>query len=188
MMSRVAALLAALELQRGVGDQVRPEELQLASRCKGWTIREVLRHSIGVTRKFTHFASGATDEPHGPPGDLVGGDHRTALGRTVEAARTAWTTADMSRRCRLSFGTFSAEAAAGINLFDVLAHTWDIAAPLGLGLDEHDAVWVVGLDAARHVIGSTRDPAHYGTEVTVSESASGMSRFLAFLGRVPLCP
>lgn len=127
VVTRVQALLEALEVQVDVGRRLRSEQLPLASRCTGWTVRDVLEHSIGVTQKFTDFASGTTDEPHASPGDLRP-DHQVALRAAADAARAAWGSVDLTRYCRLGFGTYRAELAAGINLFDVLAHTWDIAA------------------------------------------------------------
>jgi uncharacterized protein (TIGR03086 family) len=179
----VAALVCALELQLVVVQQVRNEDLELPSRSESWTVRQVLNHSVGVTRKFADFASGVTDEPHTPVGDLLGEDHRAAVHRALNDARASWGSADMSRTCRLPFGTFTADAAAGINLFDVLAHTWDVAAVIGMHLDEHLDLWTAGLDAAREVIGPTRDPLHYATELPISNTAPSMQRFLAFLGR-----
>jgi hypothetical protein len=107
------------------------------------------------------------------------------LQRDVASSREvadSWTMVDGTRLCHLSFGTFSADAAAGINLFDVLAHTWDIArsdAPL----DEDDVLWEIGLAAARRVVGPDRDANHYGPELHAAPTASAMERFLALLGR-----
>jgi hypothetical protein len=53
----------ALEMQVGVGGQIQASQLSLASPCPGWTVREVMGHSIGVTLKFTGFAAGLTDAP-----------------------------------------------------------------------------------------------------------------------------
>ena len=179
----VRALIHALELQIEVVHQVGREQLQLASPCEGWTVHQVLNHSIGVTLKFADFASGATDAPHAPPGDLVRLDHRGAVRDAVIQARTAWISADMSRTCRLGFGTFPAKLAAGINLFDVLAHTWDIAATVGVQLNEDNDIWLVGLHAARQLIGPERDPLHYAAAIPITDAAPPMGRFLAFLGR-----
>lgn len=186
--SEVHALIDALELQQEVVNRVSLEDLKLVSPCEAWTIREVLSHSIGVTRKFVSFASGVTDEPHAPPGDLVGPDHQTALRDTVSQARTAWASVDMRRTCHLPFGTFPAEIAAGINLFDVLAHTWDIAAATDIELDGDEDLWTAGLVSAQRVIGPARDLLHYGAEVAVSEGAPAMMSFLAFLGRTSTRP
>lgn len=80
------ALIDALDLQLAAAHRLRVEDLEVASRCEGWTVRQALSHSIGVTHKFTDFASGATDAPHTPPGDLVGPDHQRALRNTVSEA------------------------------------------------------------------------------------------------------
>lgn len=89
----------------------------------------------------------------------------------------------MTRTCRLSFGAFSAEAVAGINLFDALAHTWDIADAIAIGLDENSELWDIGLGAASEVLGPSRDSVHYAAEIPISPDAAPMRRFLAFLGR-----
>jgi hypothetical protein len=101
---------------------------------------------------------------------------------TADRSHVAWRTADLSQTCRLPFGRFSVEEAAGLNLLDVLAHTWDMASPLGIELDDDDAVWRDGLAAAHHLIVLDRDPRHYGPAKRAM-GASPMMDFLGFLGR-----
>jgi uncharacterized protein (TIGR03086 family) len=180
---RVDALLAALETQVEVGRRIQPAQLSLTTPCDGWTARDVLSHSIGITLKFADFASGVTNRPIAQRGDLVGPDHVTALRSCADAARTAWVSADMTRRCELPFGLFSANRAAGVNLFDVLAHAWDIATATGVELECADVLWSTGLDAARTVIGTSRDRAHYAPEIPVGPEAGVREQFLGFLGR-----
>jgi len=177
------ALIAALDTQARTGRQVRAGQLPLPSPCPGWSVREVMNHCIGVTLKFADFAAGRTDHPRAPAGDLVGPDHGLALRSAADQASAAWAAADMTRHCHLPFGTFPAGLAAGINLFDALAHTWDIATATGVTLRCDDDLWTAGLDAARLVIGPSRDARHYAAEIPVGAGASPRQRFLAFLGR-----
>jgi uncharacterized protein (TIGR03086 family) len=142
-----------------------------------------MNHSIGVTMKFADFAAGGSDHPRTPPGDLVGRDHRLALRSAAATARAAWASADMARPCHLRFGTFPASLAAGINLFDVLAHTWDIAVATGVALECADDLWHAGLEAAQAIIGPGRDPRQYALEIPLARVASPRQRFLAFTGR-----
>lgn len=181
----IVALGDALRLQVDVIHRLRLEDLAVTSRCDGWTVRKVLNHSVAVTAKFTEFASGATDEPRTPGRDLLGEDHAAAVALVTGNAARAWQGADMSRMCRLPFGVFSAKEAAGINLLDALAHTWDIAAVTSIDLNESSHLWAVGLEAATAVIGAERDTAHYAAEVEVGPAASPMQRFLGYLGRHP---
>jgi uncharacterized protein (TIGR03086 family) len=145
----------------------------------------VLDHSLGVTRKFADFASGLTDEPHAPQDDLLGEDHNAAVAREVAYARTAWNAADMTRTCRLGFGSYSANTAAGINLFDALAHTWDMSTWIPLEIPDDDTLWLVALDAAKEVIAPSRDANHYAAEIPIAVDAPPMHHFLAYLGRSP---
>jgi uncharacterized protein (TIGR03086 family) len=142
-----------------------------------------MNHSIGVTLRFTDFAAGTTDTPHAPPGDLVGRDHRQALRATAREAQKAWAQADMTRTCRLAFGTFSADATLGTNLVDVLAHTWDIAVATGVVLVCDEGLWTAGFDAAHLVIGPDRDGRQYGPEIAFGARATARQRFLGFVGR-----
>lgn len=180
---RVAGLLDVLALQVDVGQRIRVDQLLLETPCDGWSVREVMNHSIAVTRKFAEFASGATARPVTPEGDHVGDDHREALRSCHSAARTAWRSADMARACTLPFGVFPSDVAAGINLFDALAHAWDMATAVGAALECSDALWSVGLDSARTVIGDHRDPAHYAPATPVDPGAGPREQFLGFLGR-----
>ena len=187
-MTHVGPLLVAVDLQAEVGRRVRRSQLRLPSNCQPWTVGEVLSHSIGVTLKFAEFARGDTDQPHAPQGDLLGSDHVASLRRAAEVARTAWASADMDRRCCLPFGCFSADEAAGINLFDVLAHTWDVTSVTGVPLECADELWEASLDAALAVIGPARDVAHYGAPLACSPTDGPEARFLSFLGRDPRAP
>ena len=89
----------------------------------------------------------------------------------------------MTRTCHLSFGTFSSHTVAGINLFDVLAHTWDIASVVGRELECPDDLWKAAHEAARELIGQHRDPSNYADEIRTPPTASARSRFLGYLGR-----
>jgi len=179
----VDALRHALLVQVAIGDQIAVPDLSLASPCQGWTVHQVMTHSIGVTRKFSEFAAGRTDAPRTPQGDLIGADHRAALQTAADTARRAWAQADLRRRCRLPFGRFTARQAAGINLFDVLAHTWDVATAVGLTVVCPDELWDAALAAAADTLGRDRDHRHYGPAVASPVGGSPMVCFLHYLGR-----
>lgn len=178
-----AALAEALETQVALGQTIETADLGLGSRCPGWQVRDVLNHSIAVTLKFAAFARGDTDAPRTPKGDHLGTDHRAALRNAATTAQDAWLDTDLTRICHVPFGSYPASIAAGINLFDVLAHCWDIARPTRSVLAIPDHLWGAGLTAARAVIGPGRDLDHYGTPLEVAAAGSPAEKFLAFLGR-----
>lgn len=182
-MTRIEALLVALDTQAAAAQAIAADALLLPSPCDGWSVADVMRHSLGVTMKFSAFAAAETDAPSAPVGDLLGADHGAAFGAAAAFARRAWSGVDLTRTCRLPFGTFSAEGAASINLFDVLAHSWDVAAATGATLECDDELWLAGLAAAREVVGPARDERHYGAELSATAGASPRALLLAYLGR-----
>jgi uncharacterized protein (TIGR03086 family) len=179
----VEALGLALESQCELGEVLMSSDLSRSTRCPGWSVLDVMNHSIGVTLKFAEFATGATDRPRTPSGDLIGGRLGPALRMGADISRTAWSTADMSRECHLPFGVVSSETAVGINLVDVLAHGWDVGEFGDVVFSCPDEVWRTGLTMARRLIGDDRDPLHYGPEVIVPDDAPTQRRFLGYLGR-----
>ncbi len=182
-MDVVDALLLAPEAQRALVAGADLADLARPSRCPGWSVREVINHSVGVTAKFAAFASGTTDHPTTPPGDLLGDRPDRAVRVTADLARSAWTGVDRSRRCHLPFGTFRSEVAAGINRVDVLAHGWDVG-PLGTSVFTcPDEVWSLGLTMARLVVGAKRDLRHEAPEVVAPASAPPVVHFLGLVGR-----
>ncbi len=182
-MDVVEALLIALEAQWGLGARATVPDLSRPSRCPGWSVSDVMNHSMGVTRKFAEFASGATDRPRAPTGDLIGDRLDLALRTTTDMARAAWSSTDRSRHCHLPFGTFSAGAAAGINLVDVLAHGWDVGCLGGSVFTCPDDVWSLGLGMAREYQGRERAGHHFDAEIDVAPDASPEWCFLAYVGR-----
>lgn len=179
----VPALGAALAAWRDTLATITTRDLSLASPNPGWDVAHVINHTIATTRKFTAFASGATDRPRTPTRDFLGADHRAAFNDTADQALAAWRDADLERMCHLPFGTFTAEVAAGINLFDLLAHGWDIHQATGATFTCPPSAWAAGLNAAQRVLGEQRDPHHYAPELTTPARAPAQLRLLRYLGR-----
>lgn len=184
-MRRVTALIDVLTFQVHVTDQVSVAELSNPTPCDAWTVRDVLAHSVAVTRKFADFAAEITDAPRTPTNDLLGDDHVAAVRSEANRAITAWSTANPNRMCHLPFGTFNATEAAGINLVDVMAHTWDIATAIDLKLSADSELWRVAHEAAVALIGESRDLEHYGPALDPANDATPMDQFASFVGRSP---
>jgi uncharacterized protein (TIGR03086 family) len=154
--------------------------------CSGWNVRQVLDHTTATTSKFAAFAAGDTDAPRTPAGDLLGSDPARAFAATASTARRAWASVDRARRCHLPFGVFTAEQAAGINLFDLLAHYSDITDAVGTAITGTVRIWQTALEAARRVVGDEdRDLDHYAPAQPVAPDAPVSEQLRAYLGRLP---
>jgi uncharacterized protein (TIGR03086 family) len=183
--SVVAALGVALRAWCGLLDRVEGRQLSLATPDPGWDVADVIAHVIATTRKFTAFADGTTDRPRTSRFVLAEQrtGHRALFAVTAAESLAAWRAVDPRRTCQLPFGAYRAESAAGINLFDLLGHGWDVEQATGLRFACPDEVWAAGFDAARSVIGERRDLRHYAPEIPVGPDAPARIRLLRYLGR-----
>jgi uncharacterized protein (TIGR03086 family) len=184
VLGALAALAATFEVAVAIVEALDDGDLARPTPCSGWRVGDVLEHAAEVTVKFTEFATGVTDSPHARP---FAGHPRNEFAGVCRDALAAWAVVDRSRTCHLPFGDFTAAQAAGINLFDMLAHSWDIAVAVDRPVIVPDGVWAVALDAARSVVGPERDVRHYGAEVSLAgvENPLPQKAFLAYLGRDP---
>ena len=96
----------------------------------------------------------------------------------------AWARVDPTRVCRLPFAEVDCDVAAGINLFDVITHTWDVAAPLNLDMPCSDDLWAITLQAAEAALDDQRGPRHFAPPAVATGNAA-QERLLALLGRTP---
>jgi uncharacterized protein (TIGR03086 family) len=156
-------LAGFLDVVGRVGDVTRP------SRCEGWSIAEVIAHVVTVTDRFTAFAA---DEPVSPSPDL-----RTAIARSG----AAWAAVDLSRTCTLSFGTFDAPTAAGINAFDALVHGWDVAAA-GVAYGPPDDLVLAATTVAEALVWDERQ---YRRPPASAPTGTPLQRLLVLTGRHP---
>jgi uncharacterized protein (TIGR03086 family) len=154
--------------------------------CAGWDVRATLEHLVGATWMFTLANHG----------QAVGEDSRgidddgpeAALGGAAAANLASWRTPGAFDGARtFPFGTFPADAAAMMNLSEVVVHTWDIAVALG-GDSTIDPAVAKMLDEFYAAISLDPYRAHgaFGPEIAVDAGASHADRLLAQLGRRPV--
>lgn len=158
-------------------------QFALSTPCAPWDVRATLDHLVGTTWMFTLVNQDqAVGEETGGIGD---DDPVDALTTAATANLTAWRTPGAFDGDRtFPFGTFPADAAAMMNLSEVVVHTWDIATALGADatIDPTVAQMVYGFYRPMSL-----DPyrAHgaFGPEVAVDADAQPADRLLALLGR-----
>ena len=159
------------------------ERLVLPTPCAQWDVRATLEHLIGATWMLTLVNQGqAVGEDAAGIGD---DDPVVALTNAAEANVASWRAPGAFDGDRtFPFGTFPADAAAMMNLSEVVVHTWDMTTAL-----EADAT--IDPDVAEMLYDFYRpmslDPyrAHgaFGAEVIVDMDAPPAERLLALLGR-----
>jgi uncharacterized protein (TIGR03086 family) len=183
MTTLVTALDGAYERCAKVIAGIDGAQLALPTPCTEWDVRATLDHLIGATWMFTLVNQGqAVGED---ARTLADGDPMTALTDAAAANAASWRTPGAFDGDRtFPFGTFPADAAAMMNLSEVVVHTWDIATALGVDATIDPAAGAMLDDFYRAI---SLDPyrAHgaFGAEVRVESGAPPADRLLARLGR-----
>jgi uncharacterized protein (TIGR03086 family) len=158
-------------------------QLALPTPCVAWDVRTTLDHIVGVIWMFTLANEGQAvgEDSRG----VAGGDPATVLTEAAAANMASWRTPGAFDGDRtLAFGTFPAEAAAMMNLSEVVVHSWDIATALGADATIDPAVAAM-LDNFYRPISLDPYRAHgvFGAEIHVDPNAAPADRLLGQLGR-----
>jgi uncharacterized protein (TIGR03086 family) len=173
--ARTAALIAGIDAA----------QLARPTPCADWDVRATLDHVIGASWMFTLANEG---EAVGEDSRDIGPDGPEAALRAAHAANLAsWRTPGAFDGERaFPFGTFPADAAALMNLSEIVVHTWDIAVALD-GDTSIDPAIAKMLDEFYAAIPLDPYRAHgaFGPEVIVDAGASHADRLLGRLGRRP---
>ena len=163
-------------------------QLALPTPCVQWDVRATLDHLIGATWMFTLVNQ---DQAVGEDAvGIGGGDPVAALTNAAAANVASWRVPGAFDGDRtFPFGTFPADAAAMMNLSEVVVHTWDIATALGVDptIDPTVAEMVYAF-YRRMSLDPYRAHGAFGAEISTDRSAPAADRLLALLGRRPVWP
>jgi uncharacterized protein (TIGR03086 family) len=161
-------------------------QLDTASVCEGWSVRELLNHVVSGNLWVPELAGGKTIDEVGDrlDGDVLGGDPLAAYDASASVAAASFREPGaMERPVAVSYGPVPGEVYCGHRFIDVLVHGWDLAASTGqdttLDPELVEACWEVLEPQLDMLKGSGM----FGTDVTVPANADRQTTLLAALGR-----
>ncbi len=180
-----AALAQAQDVARGVLGNVSADQLDLATPCKDWKVRDLIDHLVGGQHwgrcgvqgaEMTETGAGSADGDFVAAFDdaaasaLAAFDEDGALGRTVNPG----------------FGDMPAAALMGLVTTDTFTHAWDLAKATGQDTDLAPDLAAALLAQSRHAIQPafrSDEGSIFGPEQQAPEGASAADQLAAFLGR-----
>jgi uncharacterized protein (TIGR03086 family) len=169
------------------------DQLDLATPCQSWTVRDVINHIAGNGYWFEGIARDgvAPDRPDNAAPDVTGGDFLANYSDGSRRAIAAFA-ADgvLDSTLNLPWGEMPAAAFLLMASTDQFVHGWDIAKATGQSTDLDEDLAAVFLEFYSQVpVDSFRGPdgegAPFGALVTVPASAGPLAQLLALLGRTP---
>ena len=189
--------MSAEQLARGLAstqavlDGVTPDQLDRATPCASWTVRELVNHIVGGTTYFAVVAE--TGEPPADGGDAPdfgAGDFVSAFREgSARALSACEAEGAMEKTMRLPFAELPGSVFVTIAATDTFTHGWDLAKATGQSTDLDPGLAAELLVTARcFVPDAARGPdgrAAFGPEVETPDGATEADRLAAFLGRRP---
>ncbi len=183
-------LAQAFASTAGVLSGVEEQQLDGATPCASWRVRELVNHIVGGTTYFavtaeTGQAPEAGDRPDFCEGDFVTEFNRGAA-RAVKAFEADGT---MDKTMKLPFAELPGGAFINIAAIDTFTHGWDLASATGQSTDLDSELAGRLLAIAQGFLpDDLRGPdgtAPFGPKVEPPAGASEADKLAAFLGRHP---
>jgi len=163
---------------------VRADQWDAPSPCDGWTVRDVVNHTVGGMEIFAAELTGGAAGDHAA--DWLGVDPAAAYATAAANDRAAWAQPDgLSRTITISLGALPGPMAAAVHLTELLGHGCDIAVATGQEhlLDEASVEGLLAMMAQMGGIDAFRLPGIFGPAVAVPDDAPAHLRLLGYLGR-----
>jgi uncharacterized protein (TIGR03086 family) len=187
----------AMDATSRIVSTITADQLDLATPCTDWTLRDLLEHMTAQHNGFAAAVSGVrTDVEFWRPKPLSSdfqAEYATAADAVLAAFAAPGATEGTCYLPELRDGiTLPSAMAISFHFIDYVVHGWDVAAALGVPIEFDDELLDAGLMVASQVPaeGPEREQpdASFGPVVPVAEDAPKLDRILALLGRSPSGP
>jgi len=174
----------AIATTRGVLANVSRDQLDDATPCASWKVRDLINHIVGGQY---FFAGGVRGELPSGETDWAAGDFLADFDTWARQCVDAFNSdGAMDKMLTLPFGQMPGSAFIGLASTDTFTHGWDLARATGQDTDLAPQLATGLLAGARVAIRPelrSEDGAVFGFEQTAPADASNADQLAAFLGR-----
>lgn len=172
----------ALDLVLKLTRNLSPTQLDDATPCEGWAVRDLLGHLVEVNEQWTAAARGGPATEPRRPADSV-----AAVDTSVDQVRDAFAAHDVFERTfELPFMTLDGRSAIAVHFLEVLVHAWDLARATGQDETLDRDLAERALEIAARIPDEFRGPGNaFGEKYVLPEERPAHERLVALLGRVP---
>lgn len=184
-------LQRAVVSSRAVLASVRPQQLDLATPCQSWKVRDLINHMVdAAVFAAVVMETGDWRNGTGESADHAAGDYLAAYdAATSRAIGSFQAEGALTKLVKLPFADLLGVVYASIATGDAFAHGWDLAKATGWPADLDPELAGALLDAIPPLLPEQmRGPegqAPFGPKVAVPDNAPAADRLAGFLGRQP---
>jgi uncharacterized protein (TIGR03086 family) len=193
--ARIEATVDTRELEqafattRNVLVNVKPDQMDDATPCQSWKVRDLVNHIVAGSQWFgSTMDSGDSGPMSGETPDFTDGDYVATFDDGVKKAMHAFgTPGALDKTVKLPFGEFPGRAFLGLATTDTLVHGWDLAKATGQPTDFDAGLSKQVFDNAKQTIPDTfrgvDGKAPFGPELDAPAGAPPVDQLAAYLGR-----
>jgi len=166
---------------------VQPGDLDKATPCASWKVRDLINHIVGGSFFFATTAETGI-APAQSTDDYASGDFKATYAEGTARATAAFNAEGaMEKMMKLPFGEFPGGIFVMIAASDAFTHGWDLAKALGQStdLDPELASQLLAASMIPDEFRGADGVMPFGPKVEASESACAADRLAADLGRTP---
>lgn len=170
---------------------IRDEQLDLATPCDEWSVRDVINKLVASTLLFASFGRREEGDPNLDlihPKDLIGTDPLGAFSQAATTCREAWREIGaLDGMATSTIGEAKARSVLNARIFDTTVLSWDISSACALPclIDEEQAKYVLRVAQALVPAVRSHNKERYKDSVEVNEDDSTLTQLIAVTGRNP---
>ena len=170
----------------GIVAGISRDQLEAATPCPEWTVRDLLNHMIG---SYEAVASGGAGEPLDPSGiDYTAEDYVAAFESATSKAGAAFSAPGaLEKPFAMPWGETQGEALLGLVVTETVVHGWDLAQATSQEIPVDDvAEWIYQMSTGMmEPQGNFPRGTNFGPPVDVPDDAPVQDKMLAYFGRQP---
>lgn len=166
-------------LLAGVVGNITPDQLDNATPCAKFAVRDVLSHMVNGANAFAAAFRGQDAPPPASEADLL-----SAFGPTLSNLAAAMhEPGALDRTIVAPFGEIKGETFARFVVLDGLVHGWDLSTATGQPYSPPDNLVAEAAAFAKDALEPLRDGDTFANPTDAPASATPIQRLVAFTGR-----
>ncbi|MBM3672663.1 MAG: TIGR03086 family protein [Actinobacteria bacterium] len=178
----------AFDVARGVLANVKAEQMDDATPCQSWKVKDLVNHMVSGSQWFGRTMDAGKSSEDGLDADFSSQDYNQLFDEAAKNSVRAFSQdGAMEKQVTLPFGQFPGIGFMGLATTDVFTHAWDLAKATGQDTNLNPQLANELLGAAKANIADQfrgeDGKMPFGPEQQAPEGASNADQLAAFLGR-----
>ncbi|WP_404290307.1 TIGR03086 family metal-binding protein [Glutamicibacter arilaitensis] len=159
-----------------------PAQFSAPTPCTEWTVRDLVEHLVGMNLVFAALMTGQSPPQRGT--DVLGDDPFAAyLDSSARMLAAFEQPGALERSFQSPLGSATGQERLQIRMYDLLAHSWDLAKATGQQLEPLEGMAEQALQFIELQLADQSRTGRFAPAQAIADDAPAIERLVAFLGR-----